>query len=215
MIEWILTDWNIMKVSVPLAMFIAFFVAILANTKYSHNKKLYKRCAWVAFIAPLIIISISVISTLEMKTEYTYATQWKTIYDNSQKEKPTVSLSLYRDIILPIKFKIDTNQELESNYSQFQFNGEYTRSYTTGSIVANNDETEESRRIVLNKENAIVDGELGPHSKINKIEYLSITNSRHVLLGMRSNDMKSAFDGKIRITFSGEKQVEKASIFGD
>ena len=61
----------------------------------------------------------------------------------------------------------------------------------------------------------IIDGELNQHSKITKIEYLAIPNSYHTFLGMRSNDMKSDFDGKIRITFRGEKQVEKASIFGD
>ena len=79
----------------------------------------------------------------------------------------------------------------------------------------NNDESEESRYIMLNKEDVIVNGELNQHAKITKIEYLKIPHSYHTFLGMRSNDMKSDFDGKIRITFSGEKQVEKASIFGD
>lgn len=149
------------------------------------------------------------------KTEYTYATHWKTIYDSSQETSSTASLSLYRDIIFPIKFKVDTSQEIGSKYSQFQFNEKYTHGYTTGDIVVNSDESEESRHIILHKEDVIVDGELNQRSKITKIEYLKIPNSYHTFLGMRSNDMKSAFDGKIRITFSGEKQVEKASIFGD
>ena len=43
MIEWILTDWNVIKVGGALAMFIAFFAVILANTRYSYNEKLYDR----------------------------------------------------------------------------------------------------------------------------------------------------------------------------
>lgn len=215
MIEWILTDWNVIKVGGALAMFIAFFAVIFANTRYSYNEKLYDRCIWVAAIAPLLIIGASMITFMETKTEYTYATQWKTIYDNSQETSPTVSLSLYRDMIFPIMFKIDTSQELGSKYSQFQFNETYTRGYTTGDIIANSDDSEESRHIILHKEDVIVDGELSQHSKITKIEYLKIPHSYHTFLGIRSNDMKSDFDGKIRITFSGEKQVEKTSIFGD
>ena len=215
MIGWILTDWNVIKVGVAFAMFIAFFAGILANTRYSYNEKLHDRCIWVAAIVPLLIIGASMITFMETKTEYTYATQWKTIYDSSQETSPTVSLSLYRDMIFPIKFKVDTSQELGSKYSEFQFNEKYSRSYTTGDIIANSDESKDSRRIILRKEDVIVDGELNQHSKIIKIEYLKIPNSYHTFLGMRSNDMKSAFDGKLRITFSGEKQVEKASIFGD
>ena len=215
MIEWILTDWNVIKVGGALAMFIAFFAVILANTRYSYNEKLYDRWIWVAAIAPTLIISASIITFMETKTEYTYATHWKTIYDSSQETSSTASLSLYRDIIFPIKFKVDTSQEIGSKYSQFQFNEKYTRGYTTGDIVVNNDESEESRYIMLNKEDVIVNGELNQHAKITKIEYLKIPHSYHTFLGMRSNDMKSDFDGKIRITFSGEKQVEKASIFGD
>lgn len=215
MIEWILTDWNVIKVGGALAMFIAFFAVILANTRYSYNEKLYDRCIWVAAIAPTLIIGASIITFTETKTEYTYATHWKTIYDSSQETSSTASLSLYRDIIFPIKFKVDTSQEIGSKYSQFQFNEKYTRGYTTGDIVVNSDESEESRHIILHKEDVIVDGELNQRSKITKIEYLKIPNSYHTFLGMRSNDMKSAFDGKIRVTFSGEKQVEKTSIFGD
>ena len=215
MIEWILTDWNVIKVSGALAVFIAFFAVMLANTRYSYSEKLYDRCVWVAAIVPLLIIGASMITFMETKTEYTYATQWKTIYDSSQETSPTVSLSLYRDMILPIKFKVDTSQEIGSKYYQFQFNEKHLRNYTTGDIVANSDESEESRRVILHKEDVIIDGELNQHSKITKIEYLAIPNSYHTFLGMRSNDMKSDFDGKIRITFRGEKQVEKASIFGD
>ena len=215
MIEWILTGWNVVKVGVALALFVACFAGMLASTRYSYNEKLYDRCIWVAAIVPLLIIGASMIVRMETKTEYTYATQWKTIYDTSQETSPTVSLSLYRDMILTIKFKVDTSQEIGSKYYQFQFNEKHLRNYTTGDIVANSDESEESRRIILHKEDVIVDGELSQHSKITKIEYLAIPNSYHTFLGMRSNDMKSTFDGKIRITFSGEKQVEKESIFGD
>lgn len=215
MIEWILTDWNVIKVGGALAMLITFFAVILANTRYSYNEKLYDRCIWVAAIASTLIIGASIITFMETKTEYAYATHWKTIYDSSQETSSTASLSLYRDIIFPIKFKVDTSQEIGSKYSQFQFNEKYTRGYTTGDIVVNNDESEESRYIMLNKEDVIVNGELNQHAKITKIEYLKIPNSYHTFLGMRSNDMKSDFDGKIRITFSGEKQVEKESIFGD
>ena len=109
MIEWILTDWNVIKVGIALAMFIAFFAGILANTRYSYNEKLYDRCIFVAAIAPLLIIGASIITFTETKTEYTYATQWKTIYDASQETSPTVSLSLYRDMIFPIKFKVDAS----------------------------------------------------------------------------------------------------------
>ena len=117
MIEWILTDWNVIKVGGALAMFIAFFAVILANTRYSYNEKLYDRCIWVAAIAPTLIISASIITFMETKTEYTYATHWKTIYDSSQETSSTASLSLYRDIIFPIKFKVDTSQEIGSKYS--------------------------------------------------------------------------------------------------
>ena len=215
MIGWILTDWNVIKVGVALAMFIAFFAGILANTRYSYNEKLYDRCIFVAAIVPILIIGASMITFTKTKTEYAYTTQWKTIYDSSQETSPTASLSLYRDMIFPIKFKVDTSQEIGSNYSEFQFNEKYTRGHTTGDIIANSDESAESRHIILRKEDVIVDGELSQHSKIIKIEYLKIPSSYHTFLGMRSNDMKSAFDGKIRITFSGEKQVEKTSIFGD
>lgn len=215
MIEWILTDWNVIKVGIALALFVACFAGMLANTRYSYNEKLYDRCIWVAAIVPLLIIGASIITFTKTKTEYAYATQWKTIYDSSQETSPTVSLSLYRDMIFPITFKVDTSQEIGSNYFEFQFNETYTRGHTTGDIIANSDESEESRHIRLYKEDVIVDGELNQHSKITKIEYLKIPNSYHTFLGIRSNDMKSAFDGKIRVTFSGEKQVEKTSIFGD
>ena len=169
MIEWILTGWNVVKVGVALALFVACFAGMLASTRYSYNEKLYDRCIWVAAIVPLLIIGASMIVRMETKTEYTYATQWKTIYDSSQETSPTVSLSLYRDMIFPIKFKVDTSQEIGSNYSEFQFNEKYTSGHTTGEIIANSDESEESRHIILHKKDVIVDGELNQRSKSLKL----------------------------------------------
>lgn len=81
-------------------------------------------------------------------------------------------------------------------------------------IIKQKDNTSYSKKIQINKNNIIINGELNENSKITKIEYRNIQGTQRILFDHKGPIEKSDIDGEIKITIDQDpKQEELKQIF--
>lgn len=113
-------------------------------------------------------------------------------------------------------FKVNTNENLKENYKGFTI--KYDKSINKkGILIASKNNTDEKKKIILNKENIITDNPLNEESRIIKIEYLPITGKRKEAFGYYGKELKTPFEGEIRLTIenNNKDKEELKNLFKD
>ena len=209
MIEWLLTDSNLLTATIfGVICAIALFAIITVSLPYEKKPKTYERigdfCITAIFLVPLIIIFIglSIASTTQVK--YTSNSEWKTIYEND----------IDAEIILNLKTE---NGYLISNAIGGKTIGTDYKNYTrdrnmNGKILAKKGDLEENKTIHINKEDIIYDGELTPTSKITKIEYRPTQQMYKTLFDYNGKPKPADKDGLVRITISNDNSPERTAL---
>ena len=216
MLEWFLSyenKNNFIEV-ISLAIFTglllwAFWIKINENK----HKVMSKTIGSLALILPISIIFITGIININTKETYLSNSDWKVVY----KKDDEINIEILFDgDFFYNNFKVNTNENLKENYKGFTI--KYDKSINKkGILIASKNNTDEKKKIILNKENIITDNPLNEESRIIKIEYLPITGKRKEAFGYYGKELKSSVEGEIRLTIenNNKEKEELKNLFKD
>ena len=216
MLEWFLSyeNKNNFIAVISLAIFTglllwAFWIKINENK----HKVMSKTIGSLALILPISIIFITGIININTKETYLSNSDWKVVY----KKDDEINIEILFDgDFFYNNFKVNTNENLKENYKGFTI--KYDKSINKkGILIASKNNTDEKKKIILNKENIITDNPLNEESRIIKIEYLPITGKRKEAFGYYGKELKSSVEGEIRLTIenNNKEKEELKNLFKD
>lgn len=216
MLEWFLSyeDKDNFIAAISLAIFTglllwAFWIKINENK----HKVMSKTIGSLALILPISIIFITGIININTKETYLSNSDWKVVY----KKDDEINIEILFDgDFFYNNFKVNTNENLKENYKGFTI--KYDKSINKkGILIASKNNTDEKKKIILNKENIITDNPLNEESRIIKIEYLPITGKRKEAFGYYGKELKSSVEGEIRLTIenNNKEKEELKNLFKD
>lgn len=187
----------------------AFWIKINENK----HKVMSKTIGSLALILPISIIFITGIININTKETYISNSDWKVVY----KKDDEINIEILFDgDFFYNNFKVNTNENLKENYKGFTI--KYDKSINKkGILIASKNNTDEKKKIILNKENIITDNPLNEESRIIKIEYLPITGKRKEAFGYYGKELKSSVEGEIRLTIenNNKEKEELKNLFKD
>ena len=194
MLEWLLTGHNLLGATVTTTIGI-FLVGCVLSTICKGETKTRKRLEQFFMILPMVI-SIALISIMlyiksNTTEEYTHNSDWKVIYTNDIDVR--IELHFEVDNLLGLKKQITAGEQLTNAHRILQT----TRN---GTLTATKGNSEETKKIHLDKSNIITTGPLNNTSKITKVEYRPIIGQRNTAFGHYGETEKADVDGEIRIT---------------
>lgn len=216
MLEWFLSyeGKDNFIAAISLAIFIglllwAFWIKINENK----HKVISKIIGSLALILPIfIILSVSIVN-INTKETYISNSDWKVIY----KKDDEINIEILFDgDFFYNNFKVNTNENLKENYKGFTI--KYDKSINKkGILIASKNNTDEKKKIILNKENIITDNPLNEESRIIKIEYLPITGKRKEAFGYYGKELKTPVEGEIRLTIenNNKEKEDLKNLFKD
>lgn len=216
MLEWFLSYEN--KDNFIAVISLAIFTGLLLWSfwiKINENKHkvMSKTIGSLALILPISIILITGIININTKETYISNSDWKVIY----KKDDEINIEILFDgDFFYNNFKVNTNENLKENYKGFTI--KYDKSINKkGILIASKNNTDEKKKIILNKENIITDNPLNEESRIIKIEYLPITGKRKEAFGYYGKELKTPFEGEIRLTIenNNKEKEELKNLFKD
>lgn len=216
MLEWFLSYEN--KDNFIAVISLAIFTGLLLWSfwiKINENKHkvMSKTIGSLALILPISIILITGIININTKETYISNSDWKVIY----KKDDEINIEILFDgDFFYNNFKVNTNENLKENYKGFTI--KYDKSLNKkGTLIARKNNTDEKKKILLNKENIITDNPLNEESRIIKIEYLPITGKRKEAFGYYGKELKSSVEGEIRLTIenNNKEKEELKNLFKD
>lgn len=216
MLEWFLSykDKDNFIAAISLAIFtglllLAFWIKINENK----HKVMSTIIGSLTLILPISIMLVVSIINVNTKETYISNSDWKVVYKNDDEINIEI---LFDGDFFYNNFKVNTNENLKENYKGFTI--KYDKSINKkGILIASKNNTDEKKKIILNKENIITDNPLNEESRIIKIEYLPITGKRKEAFGYYGKELKSSVEGEIRLTIenNNKEKEELKNLFKD
>lgn len=214
MLEWILSGDNLFIFGAVGGM----ASLVLFSGLYSvcpNDSKLEKRIenALVALLimVPIIILGTSLYIKSQTRVEYVHDSEWKVIYTNDIDAKVKISLESDKNFMnLRLPHDVVAGEEMRNMH-------EYITNTAKGALTASKGNSEETKKIHLDKSNVITTGPLNNTSKITKVEYQPITGKRNTAFGHYGETEKADVDGEIRITIetNDENTKQLKALFGE
>lgn len=202
MMEWFLTDGNIMYLYLIMIVVTAIFLVLALlisidafdySLKFETRRSLSLVCLAVSVTMFFTIVFIDD----QIVEEHVTEGDWVQIYSNNQN----ADISIY---FSPTSY-IKAGEELD-DYQRSTLKALYSRNEVKDvAVAASKDGAEERRVVKLDGRNISIPLDKDYSMKITKIEYQKIVGQRKTLFGHHGNVTSSTVDGQIRITVEEEK----------
>lgn len=202
MMEWFLTDGNIMYLYLIMIVVTAIFLVLALlisidafdySLKFETRRSLSLVCLAVSVTMFFTIVFIDD----QIVEEHVTEGDWVQIYSNNQ----SADISIYFSPTSHIK----AGEELDDS-QRSKLKAIYSRNEVEDvAVAASKDGAEERRVVKLNGRNISIPLDKDYSMKITKIEYQKIVGQRKTLFGHTGDVSKSYLDGQIKITVNGEK----------
>lgn len=216
MLEWFLSyeDKDNFIAAISLAIFTGLLLlAFWIKINEDKHKVISKIIGSLALILPIFIVLSVAIIKINTKETYISNSDWKVVY----KKDDEINIEILFDgDFFYNNFNVNTDENLKENYKGFTI--KYDKSLNKkGTLIARKNNTDEKKKILLNKENIITDNPLNEESRIIKIEYLPITGKRKEAFGYYGKELKSPIEGEIRLTIenNNKEKEELKNLFKD
>ena len=216
MLEWFLSyeDKDNFIAAISLAIFTGLLLlAFWIRINEDKHKVINKIIGSLALILPIFIVLSVAIIKINTKETYISNSDWKVVY----KKDDEINIEILFDgDFFYNNFNVNTDENLKENYKGFTI--KYDKSLNKkGTLIARKNNTDEKKKIILNKENIITDNPLNEESRIIKIEYLPITGKRKEAFGYYGKELKSSVEGEIRLTIenNNKEKEELKNLFKD
>lgn len=216
MLEWFLSyeDKDNFIAAISLAIFTGLLLlAFWIKINEDKHKVISKIIGSLALILPIFIVLSVAIIKINTKETYISNSDWKVVY----KKDDEINIEILFDgDFFYNNFNVNTDENLKENYKGFTI--KYDKSLNKkGTLIARKNNTDEKKKILLNKENIITDNPLNEESRIIKIEYLPITGKRKEAFGYYGKELKSPVEGEIRLTIenNNKEKEELKNLFKD
>lgn len=185
----------------PIIISIIILIPLSIASSYCFFKPQFKYNIFLTGVISSIILTMIGTGILaSIKKDYISETNWKQIYTNDIDTNISIINPVYTNDII-------AGKKLDDKYKFF----------TTGSnaeIKIKKDDTSYSKKIHINKDNIIINGQLNENSKITKIEYRNIQGIQRSLFEHKGPIEKTDIDGELRITIEQDtKQEELKRLF--
>lgn len=216
MLEWFLSyeDKDNFIFAISLAIFIGLLLlAFWIKINEDKHKVISKIIGSLALILPIFIVLSVAIIKINTKETYISNSDWKVVYKKADEINIEI---LFDGDFFYNNFNVNTDENLKENYKGFTI--KYDKSLNKkGTLIARKNNTDEKKKIILNKENIITDNPLNEESRIIKIEYLPITGKRKEAFGYYGKELKSSVEGEIRLTIenNNKEKEELKNLFKD
>lgn len=216
MLEWFLSyeDKDNFIAAVSLAIFTGLLLlAFWIRINEDKHKVINKIIGSLALILPIFIVLSVAIIKINTKETYISNSDWKVVYKKDDEINIEI---LFEGDFFYNNFNVNTDENLKENYKGFTI--KYDKSLNKkGTLIARKNNTDEKKKILLNKENIITDNPLNEESRIIKIEYLPITGKRKEAFGYYGKELKSSVEGEIRLTIenNNKEKEELKNLFKD
>lgn len=188
MLEWIISGDNLFFFGAVGGMASLILFAGLYSV-CPHDSKTKKRIEnallALSIMVPILILGTSLYIKSQISIEYVHDSEWKVIYTNDIDAKVKISferdknlLNIFDDVEKDLKLPLQVvaGEEMRNMY-------EYITNTTKGELTASKGNSEETKKIHLDKSNVITTGPLNNTSKITKVEYQPITGKRNTAFG--------------------------------
>ena len=216
MLEWFLSyeDKDNFIAAISLAIFTGLLLlAFWIKINKDKHKVISKIIGSLALILPISVVLAVAIIKINTKETYISNSDWKVVY----KKDDEINIEILFDgDFFYNNFNVNTDENLKENYKGFTI--KYDKSLNKkGTLIARKNNTDEKKKILLNKENIITDNPLNEESRIIKIEYLPITGKRKEAFGYYGKELKSSVEGEIRLTIenNNKEKEELKNLFKD
>lgn len=216
MLEWFLSyeDKDNFIAAISLAIFTGLLLlAFWIRINEDKHKVINKIIGSLALILPIFIVLSVAIIKINTKETYISNSDWKVVYKKDDEINIEI---LFEGDFFYNNFNVNTDENLKENYKGFTI--KYDKSLNKkGTLIARKNNTDEKKKILLNKENIITDNPLNEESRIIKIEYLPITGKRKEAFGYYGKELKSSVEGEIRLTIenNNKEKEELKNLFKD
>ena len=213
MIEWLLTGDNLLNICMVIGS-ISFVVSVVLNLRLLKLSRagivVGKRFRDIIILfllnSVLFIGGYFLISGYIIEDEYIKGNEWKEVYNNDIGAEIELDIEDEYNIkfISGYNIKFRGGKDLGSNYLHLS-KGLSNR--IEGIISAEKDGEFEDRKVIIEKDNIIINGELDSKSSISKIEYRKIEGIKKKAFGYYSKDIRPYNkDGELRITIEGKRE---------
>lgn len=216
MLEWFLSyeDKDNFIAAISLAIFTGLLLlAFWIKINKDKHKVISKIIGSLALILPISVVLAVAIIKINTKETYISNSDWKVVY----KKDDEINIEILFDgDFFYNNFNVNTDENLKENYKGFTI--KYDKSLNKkGTLIARKNNTDEKKKIILNKENIITDNPLNEESRIIKIEYLPIIGKRKEAFGYYGKELKSSVEGEIRLTIenNNKEKEELKNLFKD
>ena len=216
MLEWFLSyeDKDNFIAAISLAIFTGLLLlAFWIKINKDKHKVISKIIGSLALILPISVVLAVAIIKINTKETYISNSDWKVVY----KKDDEINIEILFDgDFFYNNFNVNTDENLKENYKGFTI--KYDKSLNKkGTLIARKNNTDEKKKIILNKENIITDNPFNEESRIIKIEYLPITGKRKEAFGYYGKELKSSVEGEIRLTIenNNKEKEELKNLFKD
>lgn len=208
MLEWFLSyeDKDNFIAAISLAIFTGLLLlAFWIKINKDKHKVISKIIGSLALILPISVVLAVAIIKINTKETYISNSDWKVVY----KKDDEINIEILFDgDFFYNNFNVNTDENLKENYKGFTI--KYDKSLNKkGTLIARKNNTDEKKKIILNKENIITDNPLNEESRIIKIEYLPITGKRKEAFGYYGKELKSSVEGEIRLTIENNNKEKE------
>lgn len=207
MMEWFLTDGNIMYLYLIMIVVTAIFLVLALlisidafdySLKFETRRSLSLVCLAVSVTMFFTIVFIDD----QIVEEHVTDGDWVQIYSNDQ----SANISIYFSPTLYIK----VGEELD-DYQRSKLKSLYSRNEVDDvAVAASKDGAEERRVVKLDGRNISIPLDKDYSMKITKIEYQKIVGQRKTLFGHTGDVSKSYLDGQIKITVNGGEKSDQS-----
>ena len=213
MIEWLLTGDNLLNICMVIGS-ISFVVSVVLNLRLLKLSRagivVGKRSRDIIILfllnSVLFIGGYFLISGYIIEDEYIKGNEWKEVYNNDIGAEIELDIEDEYNIkfISGYNIKFRGGKDLGYNYLHLS-KGLSNR--IEGIISAEKDGEFEDRKVIIEKDNIIINGELDSKSSISKIEYRKIEGIKKKAFGYYSKDIRPYNkDGELRITIEGKRE---------
>lgn len=214
MIEWLLTGDNLFIFGAlggmaSLIQFSGLYSVCPNDSKL--EKRIENTLITLSIIVPILILGTSLYIKSQTRVEYAHDSEWKVIYTNDIDAKVKISLESDKNFMnLKLPLEVVAGEEMRNMH-------EYITNTAKGELTASKGNSEETKKIHLDKSNVITTGPLNNTSKITKVEYQPITGKRNTAFGHYGETEQADVDGEIRITIetNDENTKQLKALFGE
>lgn len=214
MLEWLLTDDNLFIFGavggmVSLILFSGLYSVCPNDSKL--EKRIENTLVTLLLIVSILILGASLYIKSQISVEYIHDSEWKVIYTNDIDAKVKISLERDKNFMnIKLPLEVVAGEEMRNMH-------EYITNTEKGELTASKGNSEETKKIYLDKSNIITTEPLNNTSKITKVEYRPITGKRNTAFEHYGKTEKADVDGEIRITVetNDEDTKQLKALFGE